>query len=126
MLRIHHDEGGSVTSNLTRIQDLIELRSELLGAHDALDGGTDVEVVEVRTAEVAWLQAFEPRGRDPRGCASCWADVPTDLEGVAWGEPPPRREARAFQETLILPLVLTAERGMPSSCCGHPQDFGRE
>ena len=39
VLRIHHDEGGSVTSNLTRIQTLIELRSELLGAHDAAGWG---------------------------------------------------------------------------------------
>ena len=125
VLRIHHDEGGSVTSNLTRIQTLIELRSELLGAHDASGwGDPDVEVVEVRTAEVAWLQAFESRGRDLED-AQRWADVlqPT-LEGGWCGENATAQEARAFQETLI--LLPSSSRpnvacpSLPGSSAGLP------
>ena len=125
VLRIHHDHGGSVTSNLTRIQTLIELRSELLGAHDVAGwGDPDVEVVEVRTAEVAWLQAFESRGRDLEN-AQRWADVlqPT-LEGGWCGENATAQEARAFQETLI--LLPSSSRpnvacpSLPGSSAGLP------
>ncbi|GIS43209.1 MAG: hypothetical protein Ct9H90mP16_02790 [Candidatus Poseidoniales archaeon] len=76
VLRIRHDEGGLLTNNLTRVQDLLQLETEFLDgsnpdtswdscvAEDSADCEySSLNIDRVITPFGAWSDAFDSRNR---------------------------------------------------------------
>ena len=65
VLRFRHDEGGQITSDLSRVQDLIQLEAEFLdGTNPLTSWDHDTLYIDrVVTPFSTWSDAFESRNR---------------------------------------------------------------
>ena len=115
VLRIRHDEGGLLTNNLTRVQDLLQLETEFLDgsnpdtswdscvAEDSADCEySSLNIDRVITPFGAWSDAFDSRNRSLQE-ATRWADVlqPENEEGWC-GNSANNAEKSAFEATLLM------------------------
>ena len=104
VLRFRHDEGGQITSNLTRVQELMQLEYEFL---DGSNPETSWEyeslyIDRIVTPFSAWDDAFESRNRSLEN-ASQWADVllPENEEGWC-GNNATEEERWGFEASLLM------------------------
>ena len=87
VLRIRHDEGGLLTNNLSRVQELLQLENELLdGSNPDTSWDSCIEddprdcdfsslsIDRVITPFGAWSDAFDSKNRSLQN-ATRWADV---------------------------------------------------
>ena len=105
VLRFKHDEGGQMTSNLSRVQELMQLEEEF---HDGSNSQTSweydslVRVDRVVTPFSAWSDAFESRNRSLESAAQ-WADVLLpEIENGWCGNDATDEEMAAFESTLLM------------------------
>ena len=104
VLRFSHDEGGQITSNLSRVQDLMQLEEEFLdGSNPQTSWGYDnLYIDRVITPFSAWSDAFESRNRSLEN-ASQWADVLLpEIEGGWCGNDATDEEQGAFEASLLM------------------------
>ena len=115
VLRIRHDEGGLLTNNLTRVQDLLQLESEFLDgsnpdtswdscvAEDSADCEySSLNIDRVITPFGAWSDAFDSRNRSLQE-ATRWADVlQPEIEEGWCGNSANNAEKSAFEATLLM------------------------
>nr|MCS5537459.1 hypothetical protein [Candidatus Poseidoniaceae archaeon] len=84
VLRFRHDDGGSLTNNLSRVQGLLQLEHEVMSGTDPDTAWTaeHVFIARIESPLSSWSQAFASRNRS-LGNATQWADVlnPTLEEG---------------------------------------------
>ena len=65
VLRFRHDEGGQITSNLTRVQELMQLEDEFLdGSNPETSWESEALYIDrIVTPFAAWSDAFDSRNR---------------------------------------------------------------
>ena len=104
VLRIRHDDGGLLTSDLDRVQALMMLEQEALDGSnpDTAWEAEDIRFDHIQTPFNLWSEAFASRNRSLAG-ASIWADVlqPTLEEGWCGNGSTPE-EKSAFEATLLM------------------------
>ena len=104
VLRFRHDEGGQITSNLTRVQELMQLEDEFLdGSDPETSWESDALYIDrIVTPFAAWSDAFESRNRSLVN-ASQWADVllPENEEGWC-GTNATEQERWGFEASLLM------------------------
>ena len=115
VLRIRHDEGGLLTNNLTRVQDLLQLETEFLDGSNPdtswdsciAENAEDCEYSSLNIDRVitpfgAWSDAFDSRNRSlPE--ATRWADVlQPEIEEGWCGNSANNAEKSAFEATLLM------------------------
>jgi len=104
VLRFRHDEGGQITSNLSRVQYLMQLEEEFL---DGSNPETSWEyenlyIDRIITPFSAWSDAFESRNRSLQN-ASQWANVLLPEIEEGWcGNGATDEEQEAFEATLLM------------------------
>ena len=104
VLRFRHDEGGQITSNLSRVQYLMLLEEEFL---DGSNPETSWEyenlyIDRIITPFSAWSDAFESRNRSLQN-ASQWANVLLPEIEEGWcGNGATDEEQEAFEATLLM------------------------
>lgn len=119
VLRFRHDEGGSLSDNLSRVHSLMQLEKE---AKDGSNPSTawDAEHISFKRIETpfqAWSQAFASRNRSLEN-ASQWADVMLPIIEQGWcGNGSTPAEKAAFEATLLL-LPSQTEHGV--ACPSFP------
>ncbi len=105
VLRITHDEGGSLTNiDPSRVQSLLKIESEMLNTSgQGLEWrATEVAIVRLDTPFSSWSDALESRNRSLRD-ATKWADVlQPSIEGGWCGDAANAEEVAAFEATLLL------------------------
>ena len=115
VLRIRHDEGGLLTNNLTRVQDLLQLESEFLDGSNPdtswdsciAENAEDCEYSSLNIDRVitpfgAWSNAFDSRNRSLQE-ATRWADVlQPEIEEGWCGNSANNAEKSAFEATLLM------------------------
>ena len=115
VLRIRHDEGGLVTNNLSRVQDLLQLEIELLDGSNpqtswescSHNDSTECQygslyIERVVTPFSAWADAFDSKNRSLRN-ASRWADVlQPEIEDGWCSNTANDAEKAAFEATLLM------------------------
>ena len=104
VLRFRHDEGGQITSDLSRVQDLIQLEAEFLdGTNPLTSWDHDTLYIDrVVTPFSAWSDAFESRNRSLEN-ASQWADVLLpEIEDGWCGNDATDEEQTAFEASLLM------------------------
>jgi hypothetical protein len=104
VLRINHDDGEWLTSNLSRVQSLLQLEQEAIDGSNP-DTSWDVEGIRFGRIESpfsSWSDAFASRNRSLTN-ATRWADVlqPT-LENGWCGNSSTDEENEALQATMLL------------------------
>ena len=104
VLRFRHDEGGQITSNLTRVHELMQLEDEFLdGSDPETSWESDALYIDrIVTPFAAWSDAFESRNRSLVN-ASQWADVllPENEEGWC-GTNATEQERWGFEASLLM------------------------
>tara|TARA_B110000438_G_scaffold240641_1_gene239391 strand:- start:686 stop:2860 length:2175 start_codon:yes stop_codon:yes gene_type:complete len=104
VLRFKHDEGGQITSNLSRVQELMQLEEEFL---DGTNPQTSWEydglyIDRIITPLSAWSDAFDSRNRSLEN-ATQWADVLLpEIEDGWCGNNATDDELMAFESTLLM------------------------
>ena len=104
VLRFRHDQGGQMTSNLTRVQALMQLEVEF---NDGTNPQTSWEydslyIDRLVTPFSAWSDAFESRNRSLEN-ASQWADVLLpEIEDGWCGNNATDEEKSAFESSLLM------------------------
>ena len=104
VLRFRHDEGGQITSTLSRVQYLMQLEEEFL---DGSNPETSWEyenlyIDRIITPFSAWSDAFESRNRSLQN-ASQWANVLLPEIEEGWcGNGATDEEQEAFEATLLM------------------------
>ncbi|MDP7328902.1 MAG: hypothetical protein QF612_03545 [Candidatus Thalassarchaeaceae archaeon] len=104
VLRFSHDEGGQITSNLSRVQDLMQLEEEFLDGSNPQTSWEyeNLYIDRVITPFSAWSDAFESRNRSLEN-ASQWANVLLpEIEGGWCGNDATDEEQGAFEATLLM------------------------
>ena len=104
VLRFRHDEGGQITSDLSRVQELIQLEAEFLdGTNPQTSWDHDTLYIDrVVTPFSAWSDAFESRNRSLEN-ASQWADVLLpEIEDGWCGNDATDEEQTAFEASLLM------------------------
>ena len=104
VLRFTHDEGGQITSDLNRVQELIQLESEFLdGTNPQTSWDHDELYIDrVVTPFSAWSDAFESRNRSLEN-ATQWADVLLpEIEDGWCGNQATDEEQTAFEASLLM------------------------
>ena len=115
VLRIKHDEGGLLTNNLTRVQDLLQLESEFLDgsnpdtswdsclSENSTDCGfSTLSIDRVITPFSAWSDAFDSKNRSLQN-ATRWADVlQPEIEEGWCASSANNAEKSAFEATLLM------------------------
>ncbi len=115
VLRIRHDEGGLLTNNLTRVQDLLQLEAEFMDGSNPEtswdscleDDPSDCDFSSLNIDRVvtpfgAWSDAFDSRNRSLKD-ATRWADVlQPEIEQGWCGNSASNAERSAFEATLLL------------------------
>jgi len=104
VLRFSHDEGGQITSNLSRVQDLMQLEEEFLDGSNPTTSWEyeNLYIDRVITPFSAWNDAFESRNRSLDN-ASQWADVLLpEIEGGWCGNDATDEEQGAFEASLLM------------------------
>lgn len=115
VLRIRHDEGGLLTNNLTRVQDLLQLETEFLDGSNPdtswdsciAENAEDCEYSSLNIDRVitpfgAWSDAFDSRNRSLQE-ATRWADVlQPEIEEGWCGNSANNAEKSAFEATLLM------------------------
>ena len=84
IIRIAHDQNGPLTSNFTRVLNLLQIESEVLtgeNTNTSYDSKTTF-IQRLETPFNSWSEAFQSRGRNISN-ASTWSEVlqPTMDEG---------------------------------------------
>ena len=104
VLRFRHDEGGQITSNLTRVQELMQLEDEFLdGSNPETSWESEALYIDrIVTPFAAWSDAFDSRNRSLEN-ASQWADVllPENEEGWC-GNDATEQERWGFEASLLM------------------------
>ncbi len=104
ILIINHDDGGSLTNNLTRVKSLLSLEQDIINNENniALLNDNSAYIATVSSPLNKWSDAFNSRNRSLEN-ATKWADLlqPTLEEGWC-GENSTSEERLAFQSTLLL------------------------
>jgi hypothetical protein len=104
VLRIRHDDGGLLTSDLDRVQALMMLEQEALDGSnpDTAWEAEDIRFDHIQTPFNLWSEAFASRNRSLAE-ASIWADVlqPTLEEGWCGNGSTPEEQS-AFEATLLM------------------------
>ena len=104
VLRFSHDEGGQITSNLSRVQDLMQLEEEFLDGSDPQTSWEydNLYIDRIITPFSTWSDAFESRNRSLEN-ASQWADVLLpEIEDGWCGNDATEEEQGAFEATLLM------------------------
>ena len=104
VVRISHDEGGQLSSNLTRVQELIFIENELLNNQSSQYAwtSTDVWIVDLQSPYSSWSNAFNDSGRSLQN-ATRWGEIlQPEIEGGWCAENSTNNEMQAFQDTLML------------------------
>ena len=113
VLRFRHDENGPITSNLTRVQELMQLESEFIDGSNPQTSwdscissqdckSEDLYIDRLVTPFSAWSDAFESRNRSLRN-ASQWADVLLPEIEEGWcGNNANSMEKTAFEASLLM------------------------
>ena len=104
VLRFRHDDGGRLTNNLSRVQELLQLEHEVMSGTDPDTAWTaeHVFIARIESPLSSWSQALASRNRSLAN-ATQWADVlnPTLEEGWC-GNGSTKEEGAAFEATLLL------------------------
>ena len=115
VLRIRHDEGGLLTNNLSRVQELLQLENELLDGSNpdtSWDSCTEddprdcdfssLSIDRVITPFGAWSDAFDSKNRSLQN-ATRWADVlQPEIENGWCSNTANNAEISAFEATLLM------------------------
>ncbi len=104
VLRFRHDHGGQMTSNLTRVQALMQLEVEFNeGTNPQTSWEYDQLFIDrLITPFSAWSDAFESRNRSLEN-ASQWADVLLpEIEDGWCGSNATDEEKSAFESSLLM------------------------
>ena len=115
VLKIRHDEGGLITNNLSRVQDLLQLETEFQDGsnpntswHSCTEGNSNdcefssLYIERVMTPFSAWSDAFDSRNRSLEN-ATRWADVlQPEIEEGWCGNSANYAEKSAFEATLLM------------------------
>lgn len=113
VLRFKHDEGGQITNNLSRVQELMQLEDEFLDGSNPLtswDSCLDFNDCEANSLYIdrvitpfsAWSDAFDSRNRSLID-ATRWADVLVPEIEEGWcGNNATDEEHSAFEASLLM------------------------
>ena len=115
VLRIRHDEGGLLTNNLTRVQDLMQLEREFQDGSNPQTSWQSCELNDptncqynslhidrVVTPFSAWSDAFDTRNKSLEN-ATRWGDVLQPLNEEGWcANNANNAERAAFEATLLM------------------------
>ena len=104
VLRFKHDEGGLITSNLSRVQELMQLEEEFLdGTNPQTSWEYDALYIDrIITPFSAWSDAFDSRNRSLRN-ATQWANVLLpEIENGWCGNNATDEEMVAFESSLLM------------------------
>ncbi|MDP6323958.1 MAG: hypothetical protein QF684_00115 [Candidatus Thalassarchaeaceae archaeon] len=104
VLRFRHDEGGQITSNLSRVQYLMQLEEEFLNGSNPETSWEyeNLYIDRIITPFSAWSDAFESRNRSLQN-ASQWANVLLPEIEEGWcGNGATDEEQEAFEATLLM------------------------
>ena len=113
VLRITHDEGGSLTNDFGRVQRLLQIESEMLNSSgQGLEWrAAEVAIVRLDTPFGRWSDAFESRNRSLQE-ATQWSDVLQPVIDGGWcGDAANPEEVAAFEATVLL-LPRDADPGI--------------
>jgi len=121
MIRIRHDDGGLLTNDIKRVQDLLVLQNEAMSGNnpDTSWDDDDTTISTITSPLMSWSDAFSSRNQSLEEAAS-WGSILSFQEWDGWcGESATEEEKSAFESTLLLlPSNTTfnvACPGMPSS-----------
>ena len=104
VLRVLHDDGGKLTNNLSRVQQLMMLEKEALDGSnpDTSWDATHVHLERIVTPMQYWSSAFAVHNRSLAN-ATQWNDVMEPTLGDGWcGNSSSEEELAAFEVTLML------------------------
>ncbi|MDE0707827.1 MAG: hypothetical protein OSB33_02645 [Candidatus Poseidoniales archaeon] len=104
VLRFKHDEGGQITSNLSRVQELMQLEEEFLDGTNPQTAWEydELYIDRIITPLSAWSDAFDSRNRSLEN-ATQWADVLLPENENGWcGNNATDEELMAFESTLLM------------------------
>lgn len=104
VLRIHHDDGGALTSDLGRVKALMQLEQEALDGSnpDTSWEAEDIRIARIQTPFSLWEDAFASRDRNLSE-ATRWADVLQPEIEMGWcGNESTPEERQAFEATILL------------------------
>ncbi len=119
LLRISHDEGGSLTGDLARVQDLLEIERQMRGLAEGEGVWTseEVRIAAIETPFYHWSSAFSSRNRSLEN-ATRWADVlQPEIDGGWCAAGATTEEGKAFEATL---LMLPREANPGVACPAMP------
>ena len=104
VLRFRHDDGDQITSNLTRVQELMQLENEFVDGTNPDTAWLEKSFTIQRmvTPFSAWSDAFESRNRSLEN-ATQWANVLLPEIGDGWcGSGANAEEKSAFEASLLM------------------------
>ncbi len=103
VIRISHDDGGQLSSNLTRVQELLFIENELMNGNSPISwNSTESWIVELKTPYSSWSDAFNDSGRNLEN-ATRWGELlQPEIEGGWCSENSTENQMQAFQQTLVL------------------------
>ena len=115
LVRVAHDEGGPLTSNFSRVKELLSIESSINNGV-ATDFSLDHDEVYLKRLESpisAWQSAFITRNKSVAESSS-WGEVLQPINDEGWcGENSNEAEMNAFQATL---LMLPKNTNMGVAC----------
>ncbi|MBI31646.1 MAG: hypothetical protein CMB72_03480 [Euryarchaeota archaeon] len=104
VVRITHDDGAQLSSNLTRVQELISIENDLLNdpSSDFAWKSSEVWIVNLYSPYSSWSDAFNDSGRNLEN-ATRWGEIlQPEIEGGWCSENSTNNEMQAFQDSLML------------------------
>ena len=103
VIRITHDDEGQLSSNLTRVQELLSIENELMNGNSSISwNSTESWIVELKTPYSSWSDAFNDSGRSLENAAQ-WSELlQPEIEDGWCSENSTTNQMNAFQETLVL------------------------